>query len=262
MAAARIQGFDGVRAIAVIFVYVQHSNDLATRFPLGEIGVWSFFVLSGFLIIRILHAAKIKIESGLSSFFREFGRFLGHRTVRIFPIYYLVLAIASLLVLSGKNIEHFTANWALSYWTYLTNIQIERANELPGIFTHLWSLSIEEQFYVLAAPLFLLLPSRYFIPLLISTALLGLIRRLYIVDPLGMDSISNAYMLALGGFAGLLADKVTDHILRRIFFAVSILLIIFAAAEIGLTYTNHYTLTFVHGYSVCFHVPQPRIDDR
>src|ERR1700733_2687606 len=158
MAAARIQGFDGVRAIAVIFVYVQHSNDLATRFPLGEIGVWSFFVLSGFLIIRILHAAKIKIESGLSSFFREFGRFLGHRTVRIFPIYYLVLAIASLLVLSGKNIEHFTANWALSYWTYLTNIQIERANELPGIFTHLWSLSIEEQFYVLAAPLFLLLP--------------------------------------------------------------------------------------------------------
>jgi len=123
----RINGFDGIRAIAVTFVYVQHSNDLATQFALGEIGVRSFFVLSGFLIIRILHTARGRIEAGISTFGREFGRFLGHRTIRIFPIYYLVLAIISVLALSGKQIEYFTRDWVMSYWTYLTNIQIIHA---------------------------------------------------------------------------------------------------------------------------------------
>src|SRR4051812_7650057 len=105
---SRINGFDGIRALAVLLVYIQHSNEMATRFALGKIGVWSFFVLSGFLIVRILFAARGRIESSVSTFGAEFGQFLWHRTARIFPIYYLVLILISALALSGRHVEYFT----------------------------------------------------------------------------------------------------------------------------------------------------------
>ena len=250
----RINGLDGIRALAVLFVYVQHSNELAAKFSLGKIGVWAFFVLSGFLIIRILYAARARIEAGTATFAAEFRTFLGHRTARIFPIYYLVLAVASVLAISGHQVEFFTPDWATSYWTYLTNIKILYENKNPGIFAHLWSLAIEEQFYVFAAPVFLLLPRRYAISALILIIAGGLIRKFLIDDPHGVDTLANSYMLALGGLTGLLVDRVGKTLARAVFFACTVLLFGAFATEVLISAQDRTVLLFVPIYMAITYV--------
>jgi peptidoglycan/LPS O-acetylase OafA/YrhL len=156
----RILGFDGLRAIAFLMVFVSHKwewNWWAS--PLGDIGVWLFFVLSGFLITRILAASRSEIESGATTFFAALGRFYARRTVRIFPIYYLILALigaASLFV----AIDCFGPAEITAYWLYATNILIGERSAWVGDFGHLWSLAVEEQFYLLFAPLLLLAPRK------------------------------------------------------------------------------------------------------
>jgi peptidoglycan/LPS O-acetylase OafA/YrhL len=64
----RIRGFDGLRAIAVLMVFLQH-RVLSSRDETGHLGVWIFFALSGFLITGILSAQRRTIEKGASDFF-------------------------------------------------------------------------------------------------------------------------------------------------------------------------------------------------
>jgi peptidoglycan/LPS O-acetylase OafA/YrhL len=94
----RIRGFDGLRAIAVLMVFLQH-RVLGSRAEAGHLGVWIFFALSGFLITGILSAQRRTIEAGASEFLVELKRFLLRRTLRIFPVYYLLLAIMAVLMM-------------------------------------------------------------------------------------------------------------------------------------------------------------------
>ncbi len=61
---ARILGFDGLRAIAFTLVFLSHKITFADAGPFGHVGVWLFFVLSGFLITRILADERTRIEQG------------------------------------------------------------------------------------------------------------------------------------------------------------------------------------------------------
>jgi len=166
--AVRPKGFyrpdvDGVRALAVLAVVAYHYSP--ANFPGGFIGVDVFFVISGYLITGILLKA---IENNEFSTFREMlVDFYQRRIRRIFPSLILVLiaclAIGWLVLFSseyerlGKYIAAgagYVENFTL--WSeagYFDHASIDKT------LLHLWSLSVEEQFYI-AWPLLLWLITR------------------------------------------------------------------------------------------------------
>lgn len=99
----------------------------------GQTGVDLFFVLSGFLITRILLASK---GSG-----RYLRTFYFRRVLRIFPLYYFVLLLT--LVFS----KHMTWVSQLFYWTYFQDFAITFGPDIGGP-GHFWSLAVEEHFYL------------------------------------------------------------------------------------------------------------------
>src|ERR1700733_11280286 len=91
-----IKQLDSLRAIAVILVIVSHwmsGDSIIGRFPTGSIGVDIFFVLSGFLISKILFDNRNKSEELNISKSATIKNFYIRRALRIFPIYYLTIFI-------------------------------------------------------------------------------------------------------------------------------------------------------------------------
>lgn len=128
----RILELDGLRACAIIAVFLSH----AFRIRMLWIGVDMFFVLSGFLITGILVDLKHKDLKGY------FLHFYQRRVRRILPPYLLVLVVVSIF---------FGLSWTKLWYMYfgLTNyiMQIPGPEFMP--FNPLWSLGVEEQFYLL-----------------------------------------------------------------------------------------------------------------
>jgi len=125
----RILQLDGLRAVAILLVLVAHTLHV----PLAWVGVDIFFVLSGFLITGILLARKHSGGGYFSYFYRR-------RTFRILPPYILTLLVFGLIF--GWSSFH---PWPM-YAFFGMNFQCiwGNANPLP-----LWSLAVEEQFYLL-----------------------------------------------------------------------------------------------------------------
>lgn len=146
-----IEELDGVRGIAALMVIVFHffqtnpmssgwlARGLQAGTLLGQSGVTLFFVLSGFLITRILLAAK-----GPPGFFRNF---YARRMLRIFPLYYAYLTLAYLVVplLTGQPMVPVARQW--TYWAYLQNVAMTFGWDATGP-AHFWSLAVEEHFYL------------------------------------------------------------------------------------------------------------------
>ncbi len=146
-----IPALDGLRGLAILAVFFHHYGAggidssaaavrwIATVCGLGWSGVDLFFVLSGFLITGILYDTRND-----PAYYRKF---YARRTLRIFPIYYLFAAIALLIVpLSAWHKGDIFFLVYLGYpaaltWPALVSVLIR--------ITHLWSLSVEEQFYML-----------------------------------------------------------------------------------------------------------------
>ncbi|EEW2622596.1 acyltransferase [Escherichia coli] len=130
-----VTSLDGARGIAVIMVMLFHSN--IPWASLGWAGVPLFFCLSGFLITSILE------EDRKYRFAGYIKKFLINRSLRIFPLFYLYLAVNFVIVKSmGGSTEGYS--W---FVTYLQNYYIGNNITTPGILGHTWSLAIEEQFY-------------------------------------------------------------------------------------------------------------------
>lgn len=144
---------DTLRAIAVGSVMFEHF--LPWQFKqLGLInGVLVFFAISGFLITSILLKYRDTVNTGGASVRSAFATFYARRALRIFPAYYLLLAI---LFLAGAFATH---GGFLFHLTYTSNIWTALNNEWDSITGHFWSLSVEEQFY-LVWPLLLLMAPR------------------------------------------------------------------------------------------------------
>ncbi len=128
---------DGLRFIAIFLVLIEHFADfIGSKISAGYYGVDLFFVISGFLITGIL----LRSEGG--SFRKSYFRFLGRRTLRIFPIYYLSIFI---LWLSGLEIVREKIAWLLLYSYNYAWV----AFDIPYTpVNHFWSLGVEEQFYL------------------------------------------------------------------------------------------------------------------
>lgn len=147
---------DGLRAIAVLLVIFNHIG--LSFFSGGYIGVDVFFVISGYLITIILtHDIQSKRFS--------IARFYKKRVVRLAPAYFTVLSVVSIVawqvMLPGELTEYFDS---VMYATLLM-ANIYMRNEVGDYFSqdaegipllHLWSLGVEEQFYIFW-PLLLLL---------------------------------------------------------------------------------------------------------
>jgi peptidoglycan/LPS O-acetylase OafA/YrhL len=134
---------DGLRAVAIGFVLIEHfGSALGHRITAGYYGVDLFFVISGFLITNILLSSR-------KTFLRSYRDFVGRRTLRIFPIYYLTLAV--LFAVGYQPCRDSIVYLA----TYTFNYAWIRYQIPTGALSHFWSLAVEEQFY-LFWPLFVL----------------------------------------------------------------------------------------------------------
>jgi peptidoglycan/LPS O-acetylase OafA/YrhL len=154
---AHVTVLDGLRGVAVLVVLVYHfawtfsergpvTATIAACTRVGWVGVDLFFVLSGYLITRGLVA-----RSDLPHRAR-LARFWARRFLRIFPLYYLVLLVGTAVAL----LVHAETPGA-AYWLYLQNYTLPfDAWDRVRWTSHLWSLAVEEQFY-LGWPLIILL---------------------------------------------------------------------------------------------------------
>jgi peptidoglycan/LPS O-acetylase OafA/YrhL len=237
----RVRGFDGLRAIAVLMVFLHH-RVLSSRDETGHLGVWIFFALSGFLIAGILSAQRRTIETGASDFFVELKRFLFRRTLRIFPIYYLLLAVMAVLMMLGHASPQLKGGLPF-HFAYLSNIWIgEVLRYWPGTWSHLWSLSIEEQFYLFFAPLLLLMPIRWHLLLCYAIFVTGVVSVLLMRDTgtpeivIYTHPLTNFWMLALGAIGGAWL-RMEGSILRALlsrqssFFVVLLGVVVLCATE-------------------------------
>jgi len=204
----RIAGFDGLRGLAVLLVFTDHRLPGADAHFLGGFAVHIFFVLSGFLIIGMLHRDQIAIAQCRLSARQAWRTFMIRRAARIFPIYYLILAIMLFISLSGIGSHRDVLDLAFS-GLFLTNEYIVASGHW-GAFNQAWTLAIEEQFYLLAAPLLILaLRPRATWAVCAATALIGAAWNVWLCFAfpksmaLGLDSLSNFTYIAIGGMFAL-----------------------------------------------------------
>ena len=172
---------DGLRAIAVISVIIYHAD--LQIFKGGYLGVDIFFVISGYLISKILIIEQINNKDiSIKNFYQR-------RIRRIIPALLTMIVISSclgLLFLSPTELIEFSRSslssisFISNYFFYLSDVQYDAIDSFSKPLLHTWSLSVEEQFYIIFPfliifafkhlkkdPLFLFLPL-FFVSLIVS----------------------------------------------------------------------------------------------
>ena len=160
-----------MRGLAILLVIFYHNFGFVNYFFFGWLGVDLFFVLSGFLITNILITTLSKP--------RYLKNFYIRRTLRIFPLYYLTLVIFLVIIpLVHPHMEEL--NYFLKYqtwlWLYFQNwLYIIKPPGNNLLLTHLWSLAVEEQFYLIWPFIILLIKKTkglfYFMLILLCTVI-------------------------------------------------------------------------------------------
>jgi peptidoglycan/LPS O-acetylase OafA/YrhL len=160
---SRIKEVDGWRAISVLLVIFDHlavskfasltaSVPMATRIAryAGPLGVETFFVISGFVICRMLMAEEQKTGwVSLKGFYLR-------RFFRILPALWLYLTTCGVLLAVG----FIRDRWIAFFWATLFLFDLSRV-PISWFFGHTWSLAIEEQFYIIFPSLWVLLPKQW-----------------------------------------------------------------------------------------------------
>ena len=188
---ARITALDGIRGLAILAVVLHH----AFAIKLLWMGVDLFFVLSGFLITTIL------VRSKGPSFRRYIGHFYRRRAQRILPPYLLLLLIGSLV---------YGTFWLHEWYFYLGAMNFLKVLNLPAMpIVPLWSLAIEEQFYLVWPLAVFFLNRRQLIACSAALMLLAPILRftctplfhrpwaIYMLLPFRMDCLACGALLSL-----------------------------------------------------------------
>jgi len=199
---SRIPSLDGLRALSILLVVVHHMVDTAAapRFvrpvtsaiDAGALGVRVFFVISGFLITGIL-ARELQRTGTLS-----LRNFYLRRTLRIFPASYVFLMVLALLAFMG--VVAVSRTELLAAFTYTINFWRGHPAWDVG---HLWSLAVEEQFYLLWPATLLLLGMRR--GAVLAAALIVIVPPLRLAEILGFDWFAREVTMPFVSYADWLA---------------------------------------------------------
>lgn len=205
---------DALRAFAVFGVLYHHFwSDSAA----GHLGVRLFFVISGFLITGIL--VSNHGDSCRTPILARLKAFYARRFLRILPAYYLAIFVALIL---GLGDVRGTFLW---HALFLSNFLFAREGEWGWPTAHLWSLSVEEQFYVIWPVIVWFLPRRTLPVFFIATIIGSVIFRafyfnslnstpdgpaLWVATPAAFDALGVGALLSLwfrSRQKGLLAER-------------------------------------------------------
>lgn len=206
---------DSVRAVAALMVMFLHffqqqhgpSSTIVTYLAkfaiLGQSGVTLFFVLSGFLITRILLASK----DGSN----YFSSFYIRRSLRIFPLYYFFLALIFFIIPAFSGTGYVPFNKQVYNWVYLQNFAVTFKWPYEGP-AHFWSLAVEEHFYLFWPLLVYVLDKRKLWWACISIAIIAIISRIVLLQN-GYDAfwftLTNMDSLAMGSILALMEPIIT-----------------------------------------------------
>jgi peptidoglycan/LPS O-acetylase OafA/YrhL len=217
-----IKELDAVRGLAILSVLVDHwfpRNSIL--FEGAEIinAPNIFFTISGFLITKILLGDRAKAEQYGYGKGVIFKNFFFKRVLRIFPPYYLLLFLVYLI----------NKNEAIDYGPYLsfTSNYYIYDTKVWGQITHLWSMAVEEQFYLIWPWVILLTPKKWLPYTIVAFAAIGIVSQRFLPDnefsPILTFSCFDA--LALGAFFSWLITRYPQH-LPRIYKILSILAVL------------------------------------
>lgn len=173
----RIPELDGLRGLFTLFVLLSHyfvevPNGIGFLY-LGWVAVIGFFVLSGYLVGRLIIEKK------------DAGNFLPvfylRRVCRTFPTYFLTSAVLLAIgaVLASKTWVHTEPDLpAWSYFTFMQNAFM-LTRESNGLYwlSPTWTLALEEQFYIVAPFFFILVPRARWVAVLVSLCIAGVVLR-------------------------------------------------------------------------------------
>lgn len=218
---ARIYEIDGLRGLAILSIIFLHwviqplsflfSKSVNETLSLFAYGVDLFFVISGFLIGGILLRIG-KNVSGAKSFYIR-------RILRIWPLYYLLLFLSYLF---AQNHDIF---FDIPYWTFfifIFNFWESAKMPLHQVLGPLWSIAIEEQFYIAAPLLFLTLSRKRLTSLIITYLALAPFGRLWLLTNTDLDVWRFTFVRLDGIGAGVLlailfsSTDFVDFLLPRI----------------------------------------------
>jgi peptidoglycan/LPS O-acetylase OafA/YrhL len=228
-----IRSLDGIRALALLLIMTYH----AELFHFSWVSVQLFFVLSGFLITGILWKEKTKPYSlGF-----KFKKFWVRRSLRIFPLYVGYLLVIGIAYLLFNFPSYFP-----TYFPYLATYTVNYSRLIPEwqgnpLFTHLWTLSIEEQFYFLFPLIIFLCPQKFIKRLmvfiiLISPVLRYLVGEYYKSKGLAVEVIADAvYWNTLSHldafcFGGIIPVLMLDKKIKNPMWILRFILILFFVA--------------------------------
>lgn len=242
-----LPALDGLRAVAVLTVMVYHFGYETVP---GDLGVTLFFVLSGFLITWLLLGER-DANGGIS-----LRAFYTRRILRIFPAYYVFIAVSFAIGRwRGNSWPHGLGSAALVYGVnYFNALHHHPTTSIA----HAWSLAVEEQFYLLWPLMFMLLARagrRVMRRALLMLILMVVVWRSYLFLARGVDTayVYNAFdtrfdSLAVGCLvAVLLRDPSTaaaGALLGRWSWAPLVTIVLLLWSRIGGSSDYHYALGF------------------
>lgn len=201
---------DGLRFCAVLFVasyhWIPEIQAVKESFFFGGF-VNFFFVLSSYLITRVLFSAKEKCIRNNIPRYKVIPVFLLRRTIRIFPAYYFFLLMVLFLPTIGSEIRNNSA----TYFTYLSNFQVFQSQTWPGVTAHFWTLAVEEQFYLLWPWLIVFMPTKHLLKTFVSIIIISTILKALCYHPIQVvpQDILTQYCMSAFAVGGVLAYKYT-----------------------------------------------------
>lgn len=256
---------DGLRTIAFLFVFSEHilwsalkqldtgdglfHHMFYTLFCNGGFGVSVFFVISGFLITFLLLQEK-ELTNKI-----DVGAFYVRRILRIWPLYLVLVTVVFLALpfvyqLTNSGIENNANLWY--YVFFISNfdvLHIADAGQQAFMQSSVtWSVSIEEQFYLIWPWLFFIVPKRLYIFIFFFFIVLGLFFRSYYAEHdvfIYFHTLGNCCDLAIGGLCAWLVFNVKAFVA---YFQQLSAIRIYGIYVLGLIFvlTNEYYLDFTY----------------
>ena len=204
-----LASLDSLRGIGIILIFAHHFIGRTPYILFGWIGLWIFFALSGYLITDGLLKTKA-LPVG-----QYFGRFYARRAFRILPAFVVFFTISVALYFAFRPGYPGAPNLS-RYWIYIVTFTFNYCPTRGTVwFDHLWSLSLEEQFYVIWPWLVFFLPMKWLKRIapgwiLVAPVLRWLVPWFY--GDLARPSVVEASLLcqdslAIGGCVAIFRDK-------------------------------------------------------